>query len=50
MGAKPTAALGARGTATAGSIGDVEVQGLQTYYMDTATTMAKGSVITISGR
>ena len=50
LGAKPTAALGARGTATAGSIGDVEVQGLQTYYMDTATTMAKGSVITISGR
>ncbi|CAM4251832.1 putative pilus system protein FilA [Acinetobacter pragensis] len=50
LGAKPTATLGARGTATAGSIGDVEIQGLQTYYMDSATTMAKGSVITISGR
>lgn len=34
------------GSATAGSIGDVEVQGLQTYY---GSGMTKGSVITISG-
>ena len=36
------------GSATAGSIGDVEVQGLQTYY-GAGTSMTKGSVITISG-
>lgn len=35
------------GSATAGSIGDVEVQGLQTYYGAAGTT--KGAVITISG-
>ncbi|CAB1216885.1 putative pilus system protein FilA [Acinetobacter bouvetii] len=34
------------GSKTAGSIGDVEVQGLQTY----STTGALGSIITISGR
>ena len=48
LGSKPTGTLGARGTATTGSIGDVEVQGLQTYYDGTMT--AKGSIITISGR
>lgn len=35
------------GSQTAGSIGDIEVQGLQTYYGPTMTS--KGSVITISG-
>ncbi|OTG63132.1 pilus assembly protein FilA [Acinetobacter sp. ANC 3903] len=55
LGSKPASVttatpLGARGTATAGTIGDVEVQGLQTYYMNSPTSMAKGSVITISGR
>ena len=35
------------GSATAGSIGDVEVQGLQTYHGAAGTT--KGAVITISG-
>lgn len=37
------------GSASAGSIGDVEVQGLQTYYSPSAGTYTKGSVITISG-
>jgi hypothetical protein len=55
LGSKPASVttatpLGDRGTATAGTIGDVEVQGLQTYYMNSPTSMAKGSVITISGR
>lgn len=36
------------GSQTAASIGDVEVQGLQTYYND-GTANVKGSVITISG-
>ena len=38
------------GSRTAGSIGDMEVQGLQTYYSPTAGTYTKGAVITISGR
>lgn len=38
------------GSATAGSIGDVEVQGLQTYYgTGTFGADVKGSMITISG-
>ena len=37
------------GSATAGSIGDVEVQGLQTYYSPSAGVYTKGSVITVSG-
>ncbi|MBE9401581.1 pilus assembly protein FilA [Acinetobacter albensis] len=37
------------GSSAAASIGDIEVQGLQTYYMNSPTTMAKGSVITVSG-
>lgn len=36
------------GSQTAGSIGDVEVQGMQTYYFN-GTTNVPGSVITISG-
>ncbi len=54
LGSKPAGTLGARGTATTGSIGDVEVQGLQTYYGAPVawggTGYVKGSVITISGR
>ena len=54
LGAKPTAALGGRGSATAGSIGDVEVQGLKTYYVAGGTAaapvFAQGSKITITGR
>ncbi|RKG32119.1 putative pilus system protein FilA [Acinetobacter tianfuensis] len=46
--------LGARGTATMGSIGDVEVQGLKTYYVAGGTPVApifaQGSKITITGR
>ena len=38
------------GSRDAGSIGDVEVQGLQTYYSPTMGTYKEGSVITISGR
>ena len=38
------------GSHDAGSIGDVEVQGLQTYYSPTMGTYKEGSVITISGR
>ncbi len=37
------------GSRTAGSIGDVEVQGLQTYH-STASGYTAGSVITIAGR
>ena len=37
------------GSATAGSIGEVEVQGLQTYYTPAAGVYSKGAVITISG-
>ncbi|MDM1021912.1 pilus assembly protein FilA [Acinetobacter sp. VNK23] len=37
------------GSASAGSIGDVEVQGLQTYYSPSAGVYTKGSVITVSG-
>lgn len=37
------------GSATAGSIGDVEVQGMQTYYSPSAGVYVPGSVITISG-
>ena len=37
------------GSATAGSIGDVEVQGMQTYYSPSAGVYTKGSVITVSG-
>ncbi len=36
------------GSQTAGSIGDVEVQGMQTYYFN-GTSNVPGSVITISG-
>lgn len=36
------------GSQTAGSIGDVEVQGMQTYYFNGTSNVA-GSVITISG-
>ena len=53
LGAKPAGVdantpfvLGARGTATAGSIGDVEIQGLKTF----TSSGLQGSVITISGR
>ena len=38
------------GSRTAGSIGDVEVQGLQTYFSPAMGTYVPGSVITISGR
>ena len=38
------------GSRTAGSIGDVEVQGLQTYFSPAAGTYVPGSIITISGR
>jgi hypothetical protein len=37
------------GSSTAASIGDIEVQGLQTYYMDSPTSMIQGAKITISG-
>lgn len=37
------------GSAAAGSIGDVEVQGMQTYYSPSAGTYVPGAVITISG-
>ena len=38
------------GSRTAGSIGDVEVQGLQTYFSPALGSYVPGSVITISGR
>ena len=38
------------GSRDAGSIGDVEVQGLQTYFSPAMGTYVPGSVITISGR
>ena len=38
------------GSKEAGSIGDIEVQGLQTYYSPSIGQYEKGSVITISGR
>lgn len=38
------------GSRTAGSIGDVEVQGLQTYFSPAMGTYIPGSIITISGR
>ena len=38
------------GSRTAGSIGDVEVQGLQTYFSPAMGTYVPGSIITISGR
>ncbi len=38
------------GSRTAGSIGDVEVQGLQTYFSPAMGAYVPGSVITISGR
>lgn len=37
------------GSAGAASIGDVEVQGMQTYYSPSAGTYVPGAVITISG-
>ncbi|MQW93191.1 pilus assembly protein FilA [Acinetobacter wanghuae] len=37
------------GSRTAASIGDVEIQGLQTYYSPSASVYTKGAVITISG-
>lgn len=37
------------GSSTAASIGDIEVQGLQTYYMNSPTSMIQGAKITISG-
>ena len=37
------------GSAAAGSIGDIEVQGMQTYYSPSAGTYVPGAVITISG-
>ena len=37
------------GSATAASIGDVEVQGMQTYFSPSAGTYVPGAVITISG-
>ena len=37
------------GSRNAASIGDVEVQGLQTYYTPAAGVYTKGAVITISG-
>ncbi|OAL76173.1 hypothetical protein AY606_12690 [Acinetobacter sp. SFB] len=48
LGAAPTAALGIRGTARTGSIGDMEVQGLKTWSDAGYTT--RGSIITVSGR
>lgn len=48
LGAAPAGTLGARGTARAGSIGDVEIQGLKTFYGPTAAS--QGSMITVSGR
>ena len=48
LGAAPAVALGDRGTARAGSIGDVEIQGLKTFYG--AGYANQGSVITVSGR
>ena len=41
LGAAPTVALGARGTARTGSIGDVEVQGLRTFYKVNGTEYAE---------
>ena len=38
------------GSSTAGSIGDVEVQGMQTYFSPAMGTYVPGAVITISGR
>ncbi|OTG89186.1 DUF6160 family protein [Acinetobacter sp. ANC 3813] len=38
------------GSKTAGSIGDVEIQGLRTYYSPAAGQYTAGSVLTISGR
>ncbi len=38
------------GSRTAGSIGDVEVQGLQTYYSPSIGVYNQGAVITIAGR
>ena len=38
------------GSREAGSIGDMEVQGLQTYFSPAAGTYLPGSIITISGR
>ncbi len=38
------------GSRAAGSIGDVEVQGLQTYFSPAMGAYVPGSVITISGR
>ncbi|SDY66431.1 putative pilus system protein FilA [Acinetobacter kyonggiensis] len=38
------------GSRTAGSIGDVEVQGLQTYFSPALGSYVPGSIITISGR
>ena len=38
------------GSKEVGSIGDIEVQGLQTYYSPSIGQYEKGSVITISGR
>lgn len=46
----PSYANVARGTAKAGSIGDVEVQGLRTFYGNKFEGYTAGSVITISGR
>ena len=47
LGAAPTDTLGARGSARTGSIGDVEVQGLKTFY---GSSYTPGSIITVSGR
>ncbi|MCT8089892.1 pilus assembly protein FilA [Acinetobacter sp. ANC 4216] len=38
------------GSRTAGSIGDIEVQGLQTYYSTAIGSYTQGSMITIAGR
>jgi hypothetical protein len=38
------------GSASAGSIGDVEIQGLRTYYSPSLGQYTAGSVLTVSGR
>lgn len=47
LGAAPAGALGARGDARTGSIGDVEIQGMKTFY---GSGYTPGSIITVSGR
>ncbi|MDM1324068.1 putative pilus system protein FilA [Acinetobacter pseudolwoffii] len=48
--AAPSYANVARGTSVAGSIGDVEIQGMKTFYGNKFTGYVPGSIITVSGR